>query len=91
MSALRWASGPTPNRADRTDGWCRTSGPNCGPGSWTPSMCWASAQPPAFADTGVAAIGMGLVSLRRTGSDRPVVVCADVPQPVEQPVGPQNR
>ncbi len=38
--------------------------------------------------SGVSGIGMGLVSLRRTGSESPVVICEDVPQPVEQPSGP---
>lgn len=41
-----------------------------------------------FADQGVLAVGMGLVNLRRTGGPASVV-CEDVPQAVEQPVGPE--
>jgi hypothetical protein len=66
--------------------WLRDAGERPGTDSWRRRyhhwLDW-------FADAGVAAIGMGLVSLRRTGSDRPVVVCEDLPQPVEQPVGRQ--
>jgi hypothetical protein len=36
----------------------------------------------------VEAIGFGLISLRRNGSDRPVVSIENHPQPVEQPLGP---
>ncbi|MDX6211817.1 MAG: hypothetical protein QOF82_904 [Frankiales bacterium] len=36
----------------------------------------------------VEAIGFGLISLRRNGSDRPVVSVENHPQPVEQPLGP---
>jgi methylase of polypeptide subunit release factors len=42
-----------------------------------------------FAAAGVVAVGMGLVTLWRGGSADPVVVCEDVPQAVEQPVGAQ--
>lgn len=41
-----------------------------------------------FAASGVAAIGMGLVSLRRTGEQSSQVVCQDVPQAHEHPIGP---
>lgn len=41
-----------------------------------------------FERQGVAGIGMGLISLWRTDRADPVVVCDDVPQPVEQPAGP---
>jgi hypothetical protein len=41
-----------------------------------------------FDAAGVLAVGMGLVNLRRSDARRPEVVCEDVPQPVEQPVGP---
>jgi SAM-dependent methyltransferase len=37
----------------------------------------------------VLAVGMGLVTLWRTDSSDPVVVCEDVPQPMDQPVGRQ--
>jgi methylase of polypeptide subunit release factors len=40
-----------------------------------------------FATAGVAAVGMGLVTLWRTDADDPVVVCEDVPQAIEQPAG----
>ena len=39
-----------------------------------------------FAATGVAAVGMGLVTLWRTDRD-PVIVCQDVPQSLDQPIG----
>lgn len=39
-----------------------------------------------FAAHGVAAVGMGLVTLWQTGGE-PVIRCEDVPQPVEQPAG----
>ncbi|MDQ1722855.1 MAG: hypothetical protein QOI26_2589 [Pseudonocardiales bacterium] len=41
-----------------------------------------------FAATGVAGIGMGLISLRRTGEQSSQVVCQDVPQAHEHPIGP---
>jgi hypothetical protein len=41
-----------------------------------------------FAAAGVLAVGMGLVTIWRTGSTDPVVTCEDVPQAVEQPVAP---
>jgi SAM-dependent methyltransferase len=41
-----------------------------------------------FDAAGVLAVGMGLVNLRRSDAQRPEVVCEDVPQAVEQPVGP---
>ncbi|MDT4943886.1 MAG: hypothetical protein QOH14_619 [Pseudonocardiales bacterium] len=40
-----------------------------------------------MADAGVAAVGMGLVTLWRTDAAQPTVICEDVPQPLEQPVG----
>lgn len=41
-----------------------------------------------FADHDVDGVGFGLISLRRNGSDRPVVSVESHPQPVEQPIGP---
>ncbi|MCW2523334.1 MAG: methyltransferase [Frankiales bacterium] len=41
-----------------------------------------------FDEAGVLAVGMGLVNLRQMHSSRPVVICEDVPQPIEQPAGP---
>jgi hypothetical protein len=40
-----------------------------------------------FDASGIAAVGMGLVTLWRTDAANPAVVCEDVPQPVQQPVG----
>ncbi|MGI8667646.1 MAG: DUF7059 domain-containing protein [Jatrophihabitans sp.] len=40
-----------------------------------------------FADAGVLAVGMGLVSIRRGGCAPSRVVCQDVPQAHEQPIG----
>jgi methylase of polypeptide subunit release factors len=66
--------------------WLRDSGQTPGSTAWITSydawMDW-------FAGAGVMAVGMGLVSIRRTGSDRPTVVCEDVAQPLEQPIGPE--
>ena len=42
-----------------------------------------------MAAAGVVAIGMGLVTLWRTDTADPTIVCEDVPQAVEQPVGAQ--
>jgi methylase of polypeptide subunit release factors len=41
-----------------------------------------------FAATGVEAIGFGLVTLRKSGADRPTVRIEDVPQPIDEPAGP---
>lgn len=64
--------------------WLRDAGEQPGTDRWRERyarwMDW-------FAKTGVAAVGMGLVTLWRTDSPHPVVLCEDVPQPVEQPVG----
>jgi SAM-dependent methyltransferase len=42
-----------------------------------------------FAVTGVEAIGFGLVTLRRCGADRPTVRIEEVPQPIDEPAGPE--
>jgi SAM-dependent methyltransferase len=42
-----------------------------------------------FAATGVEAIGFGLVTLRRSGADRPTVRIEEVPQPIDEPAGPE--
>jgi hypothetical protein len=64
--------------------WLRDAGEQPGTDRWraryTRWMYW-------FAETGVAAVGMGLVTLWRSESDIPNLVCEDVPQPVEQPAG----
>lgn len=64
--------------------WLRDAGEQPGTDRWraryTRWMDW-------FAASGVAAVGMGLVTLWRSESDDPVLVCEDVPQAVEQPAG----
>ncbi len=64
--------------------WLRDAGEIPGTPSWRERYLrwtdWFDAQ-------GIPAIGMGLATLWRT-ERRPVIVCEDVPQPVEQPVGP---
>lgn len=64
--------------------WLRDAGEVPGSPRWTARYDeWAD----WFDSAGVAAVGMGLVTLWRTDGD-PVVVCEDVPQAVEQPAGP---
>jgi methylase of polypeptide subunit release factors len=41
-----------------------------------------------FAATGVKAVGFGLVTLRKSGAERPTVRIEDVPQPIDEPAGP---
>jgi methylase of polypeptide subunit release factors len=64
--------------------WLRDAGERPGTDRWraryTRWMDW-------FAAAGVAAVGMGLVTLWRSESGSPTVVCEDVPQPIEQPAG----
>ena len=64
--------------------WLRDAGEQPGTPRWTSRYTeWLD----WFAAAGVLAVGMGLVTLWRTGSADPIVVCEDVRQPVEQPVG----
>ena len=42
-----------------------------------------------FAATGVEAVGFGLVTLHKSGADRPTVRIEDVPQPIDEPAGPE--
>jgi SAM-dependent methyltransferase len=42
-----------------------------------------------FAAAGVEAIGFGLVTLRRSGADQPTVRIEEVPQPIDEPAGPE--
>jgi hypothetical protein len=42
-----------------------------------------------FAATGVEAVGFGLVTLRRSGAERPTVRIDEVPQPIDEPAGPE--
>jgi hypothetical protein len=64
--------------------WLRDAGEQPGTARWARLyddwLDWLAA-------AGVAAVGMGLITLWRTGADDPIVVLEDVPQPVEQPVG----
>jgi len=64
--------------------WLRDSGETPGTASWRRRydhwLDW-------FSSSDVIAVGMGLVSVVRTDADRPTVVCEDVPQAIEQPVG----
>jgi hypothetical protein len=67
--------------------WLRDSGDDSDPGGdlyaqlYDDWLAWFEAHD-------VEAIGFGLISLRRNGSDRPVVSIENHPQPVEQPIGP---
>ncbi len=64
--------------------WLRDAGEQPGSPSWsaryTEWMDW-------FDTAGVAAVGMGLVTLWRTDAVSPTVRCEDVPQAIEQPAG----
>jgi len=42
-----------------------------------------------FAATDVEAVGFGLVTLRKSGTDRPTVRIDEVPQPIDEPAGPE--
>ena len=66
--------------------WLRDAGESPGTARWRQRYdAWLD----WFDDHGVAALGMGLVTLRRRSGDlAPAVVCEDVPQPVQQPAGP---
>ena len=66
--------------------WLRDAGERPGTTRWTERYdAWLD----WFDSAGVAAVGMGLVTLWRSDTADPIVVCEDVPQAVEQPVGPQ--
>lgn len=63
--------------------WLRDAGETPGTDRWDRRYdAWLD----WFAANGVAAVGMGLVTLWRTDAE-PVLRCEDVPQAVEQPVG----
>jgi hypothetical protein len=65
--------------------WLRDAGEVPGTVSWVRRHdSWLN----WFTDCGVAAVGMGLVNIRRTDSSQPTTVCEDVVQAVEQPIGP---
>jgi hypothetical protein len=66
--------------------WLRDTGERPGTPSWNRRYdAWLD----WFDGAGVAAVGMGLVTMWRSEAADPVVVCEDVPQAVEQPVGAQ--
>ena len=63
--------------------WLRDAGERPGTPTWTGRYnAWLD----WFADSGTLAVGMGMVTLRRTDA-APRVVCEDVPQAIEQPSG----
>ena len=65
--------------------WLRDAGEVPGTPSWARQYdAWLD----WFAAAGVAAVGMGLITLWRRETTDPVLVLEDVPQAVEQPVGP---
>ncbi len=65
--------------------WLRDAGEQPGTPGWQQRYdAWLD----WFAAHGVAGIGMGLVNVRRTGQQSTEVVCQDVPQPHEHPIGP---
>jgi len=65
--------------------WLRDAGEQPGTASWRQRyddwLDW-------FTASGVAGVGMGLISVRRTEGRPSQVVCQDVPQPHEHPIGP---
>lgn len=64
--------------------WLRDAGEQPGTPRWNERYdAWAD----WFDRCGIAAVGMGLVTLWRGGAGSPAVVCEDVPQAVEQPSG----
>lgn len=64
--------------------WLRDAGEQPGTDGWRQRYdSWLD----WFSQAGVAGIGMGLISLRRTGGQPSRVVCQDVPQAYQQPVG----
>jgi len=65
--------------------WLRDAGERPGTDRWRERYdAWLD----WFAAAGVAAVGMGLVTMWRTDAADPVVVCEDVPQVLEQPIAP---
>ena len=64
--------------------WLRDAGETPGSPRWAERYnAWLD----WFEATGVAAVGMGLITLWRSDAADPVAVCEDVPQPLEQPIG----
>jgi hypothetical protein len=70
--------------ADYVTLWLRDAGETPGSLRWNRRYdAWCD----WFDGAGIAAVGMGLITLWRTDRADPIVVCEDVPQAVEQPVG----
>jgi hypothetical protein len=66
--------------------WLRDAGEQPGSPDWVAQYnAWLD----WFAASGVAAIGMGLITLWRTGAEHPITVLEDVRQPLEQPIWPE--
>jgi hypothetical protein len=64
--------------------WLRDAGEQPGTDRWRQRyLAWTE----WFVQSGIVAVGMGLVTMWRTDAEPPVLVCEDVPQAVEQPVG----
>jgi hypothetical protein len=64
--------------------WLRDAGETPGTPRWVERYdAWLD----WFEAAGVAAIGMGLITLWRSDAADPVIVCEDVPQALEQPIG----
>jgi hypothetical protein len=64
--------------------WLRDAGEQPGSPRWNSRYdAWLD----WFEAAGVAAVGMGLITLWRTDADDPVLVLEDVPQALEQPIG----
>jgi hypothetical protein len=66
--------------------WLRDAGEQPGTPSWNERYdAWLD----WFERSGTVGVGMGLATLWRTGADSATVVCEDVPQALEQPIGAQ--
>lgn len=64
--------------------WLRDAGEVPGTARWTQRYdTWLD----WFVAHDVAAVGMGLVTMWRTDTTTPLIVCQDVPQALEQPIG----
>jgi len=65
--------------------WLRDAGERAGTARWNERYdAWLD----WFTASGVLAVGMGLITMWRTDAADPTVVCEDVPQALEQPIGP---
>ena len=65
--------------------WLRDAGERPGSARWnTRYDAWLD----WFDRSGVLGVGMGMISMWRTDAADPAIVCEDVPQALEQPIGP---